>query len=482
MALPDKNKLKFNIRKDAKSLMEAIEKRFGGNKETKKVQKTLLKQQYENFIGLSFESLDQIHDRLQKLISNLEIIGESISQEDINLKFLRSLPTESMRLRSRVPLLLAPLHKTFILYLHKTLTALMSQLVLLLVFLLSNSLQLDNDDLKQIDADNLEEMDLKWQMAILTMRARRRGNFTKECRSPKDTRNKDTQRRNLPVETSTSNALVLQCDGVDSYDWSFQADEELTKYALMAFTYSSSSIFDNEIENVFEEDIKLLKHDVMLRDNALVDLRKKFKKAEQEREELKLKLENFQTSSKNLRKCMPPKLNLVFYDAPTANETVPTILNVEPSTTKPNKDLPSVKPVKHPIPAENFRKAIPKSRGHRHSWNRKACFVCKSLTHLIKDRDYYKKKMVQNLVRNHAMRRNHQHYERITHPHPHRHVVPTAVLTRSRLVPFTAARPVTIAGVKGNLLWKPKCLVLDHVSRHTSASMTLKKFDYTDAL
>nr|GFD50395.1 ribonuclease H-like domain-containing protein [Tanacetum cinerariifolium] len=64
MALPDKHQLKFNIHKDAKSLMEAIEKRFGGNKETKKVQKTLIKQHYENFTGSSSESLDQIHDRL----------------------------------------------------------------------------------------------------------------------------------------------------------------------------------------------------------------------------------------------------------------------------------------------------------------------------------------------------------------------------------------------------------------------------------
>nr|GEU80065.1 putative ribonuclease H-like domain-containing protein [Tanacetum cinerariifolium] len=94
MALPDKHYLKFNIHKDAKTLMEAIEKRFGRNKGTKKVQKTILKQQYENFTGSSSESLDQIHDRLQKLISQLEILGESLSQEDINLKFLRSLPTK----------------------------------------------------------------------------------------------------------------------------------------------------------------------------------------------------------------------------------------------------------------------------------------------------------------------------------------------------------------------------------------------------
>nr|GFA95144.1 ribonuclease H-like domain-containing protein [Tanacetum cinerariifolium] len=94
MALPDKHQLKFNIHKDAKSLIEPIEKRFGGNKETKKVRKILLKQLYENFTGSSSKSLDQIHGRLQKLISQLEILGESLSREDINLKFLRSLPTE----------------------------------------------------------------------------------------------------------------------------------------------------------------------------------------------------------------------------------------------------------------------------------------------------------------------------------------------------------------------------------------------------
>nr|GFA85932.1 ribonuclease H-like domain-containing protein [Tanacetum cinerariifolium] len=59
MALHDKHQLKFNIHKDAKTLMEAIEKRFGGNKETKKVQKITLMEQYENFTSLSSESLDQ---------------------------------------------------------------------------------------------------------------------------------------------------------------------------------------------------------------------------------------------------------------------------------------------------------------------------------------------------------------------------------------------------------------------------------------
>ncbi|GJT13732.1 hypothetical protein Tco_0860774 [Tanacetum coccineum] len=84
----------FHSYKDAKLLMEAIKKSYGGNKKSKKVQRTLLKQQYENFVGLSLETMDQTFNRLQKLISQLEIQGEVITHEDMNLKLLRSLPSE----------------------------------------------------------------------------------------------------------------------------------------------------------------------------------------------------------------------------------------------------------------------------------------------------------------------------------------------------------------------------------------------------
>nr|GEY33793.1 putative ribonuclease H-like domain-containing protein [Tanacetum cinerariifolium] len=144
----------------------------------------------------------------------------------------------------------------------------------------SSSPQLDNKYLKQIDVDDLEEMDLKWRMAILTVRTRRflqrtrrnlsangptsmgfdmskvecynchmKGHFARECRSLKDTRRNraaEPQKRNVPVETYTLNALVSQCDGVGSYVWSFQAEEEPTNYALMAFSSSSSSS-DNKV-------------------------------------------------------------------------------------------------------------------------------------------------------------------------------------------------------------------------------------------
>ncbi|GKE35725.1 hypothetical protein Tco_1455047 [Tanacetum coccineum] len=78
MGIPNEHQLKFNSIKDAKSLLQAVEKRFGGNAATKKTQRNLLKQQYENFTSSSSETLDQIFDRLQKLISQLEIHGESI--------------------------------------------------------------------------------------------------------------------------------------------------------------------------------------------------------------------------------------------------------------------------------------------------------------------------------------------------------------------------------------------------------------------
>nr|GEV89849.1 hypothetical protein [Tanacetum cinerariifolium] len=462
-----KNQLKFNIHKDAKSLMEAIEKRFGGNKEAKKVQKTLLKQQYEKFSGSSSESLDQIHDRLQKLISQLEILGESPSQEDINLKFVRSLPSEwrthTLIWRNKADLedqSLDDLFNNLKIYeaevksssstSHNTqnISFVSSQntnstnesvsgvpsvsaastkstaSILPNVDNLSNfviysfftsqsySTQLDNDDLKQIDAHDLEEIDLTWQMAMLTMRARR------------DTRNKDTQRRNVLAETSTFNALVSQCDGVGL---------ESVEARLVVYQQN---------ENVFENDIKLLRLDVMLRDNALVELRKKFKKAKKERDEFQQTLEKFQTSSKNLSKLLESQITdktglgydnqmftCVVFDCdelissesdvsvPTSpvhdSETVPNVFNVDPSTTKPAKDMsqsnrPSApiiedwvsnsedeSEVEHPTQAENLRKDIPRSRGHKHSWTRKACFVCKSVNYLIKDCDYFEKKMVQ---------------------------------------------------------------------------------------
>nr|GEX25004.1 hypothetical protein [Tanacetum cinerariifolium] len=87
-----------------------------------------------------------------------------------------------------------------------------------------SSPQLVHEDLKQINPDDMKEMDLRWQMAMLTMRARR------ECRALRnqDNKHKESSRRNL-----------VSCDGLCGYDWSDQA-EEGPNYALMAFSSLSS--------------------------------------------------------------------------------------------------------------------------------------------------------------------------------------------------------------------------------------------------
>nr|GEW45478.1 hypothetical protein [Tanacetum cinerariifolium] len=412
MALSNKHQLKFNTHKDAKSLLEAIKKRFGGNKETKK-----------NKINLKGQSLDDLFNNLKIYETKVKSLS-STSLTTQNIVFVSSQNTDSTNESvSVVNSVSAASTKVLVAALPNVDN--LSDVVIYSFFASqSNSPQLDNDDLKQIDVDDLEEMDLKWHM-VECYNCHRRGHFAKEC----------------------------------SYDWSFQADKEPTNYALMIFTSlssTSSSGSDSKVapyskactkayatlqshydkltndlrksqfdilsyktglesiearlvvyqqnENVFEEDLKLLKLNVMLRDNALVKLGKKFKKAEQEIDEP---------------------------SAPIIEDWV--------------SDSEDEYEVEHPTPAEHLRKDNLKSRVHRHSWKRKACFVCKSLNHLIKDCDYYEKKMVQKPIRNHEMKGNHQHYARMTHSHPNRHVVPTTVLTRSRLVPLTAARHVTTA-------------------------------------
>ncbi|GJS74219.1 ribonuclease H-like domain-containing protein [Tanacetum coccineum] len=247
MGIPNEHKLKFNSIKDAKSLLQAVEKRFGGNAATKK-----------------------------------------------NSKASR----------------LATIHP-----------------------------------------DDLEEMDLRWQMAMLTMRhirflkntgrkvsvngtetirfdkskvecynCHKRGHFARECRAPRnqENRNRENTRRVVPVEITTSNALV-SCDG-SGYDWSDQAEEEN--------------------EPVYEEDIKVLKREIHLREVAITELRRKLELAQKQKDEIQLTVENFENSSKNLSKLidcqivdkcktglgynvvpppytgnfMPPKPDLSFFD------------------------------------------------------------------------------------------------------------------------------------------------------------------------
>ena len=94
MTLPRDQILAFSKYKTAKTLFEEICNVFGGNDSTKKTQKTLLKQTYENFCSTSNESIDSIFTRLQKIVTQLTVFGIEVEREDLNLKFLRSLSPE----------------------------------------------------------------------------------------------------------------------------------------------------------------------------------------------------------------------------------------------------------------------------------------------------------------------------------------------------------------------------------------------------
>nr|GEV05272.1 hypothetical protein [Tanacetum cinerariifolium] len=342
MALPNKHQLKFNIHKDAKTLMKAIGKMFGGNKETKK--------------------------------------------EDINLKFLRSLPTEwrthTLIWRNKTDLEEQSLDNLF------------------------NSLKIYEAKVKSSSSASTSTQNIAFMSSNITDSTNKHVSavasvFTASAKilvsalPSVDTLSNARIGRNLGENGPTSMGFDMskvKCYNCHrkghfarecSYDWSFQEEEEPTNYALMAFTSSSSSSSNNE-----------------LRDNALVVLRQNLEKAKQERDYLKLKLVKFQTSLKNLRQLlasqtndktglgyntqvftssmfdcdeiftsksddslptsliydryhsghgyhaipppytgtfMPPKPDLVFHDVPNVNETVHTAFNVELTPTKPEK-------------------------------------------------------------------------------------------------------------------------------------------------
>ncbi|GKC28676.1 putative ribonuclease H-like domain-containing protein [Tanacetum coccineum] len=269
--IPNENQLKFNSIKDAKNLLEAVEKRFGGNATTRKTQRNLLKQQYKNFTAPSSEMLDQTFNRLQNLVSQLELLDEKLSQEDVNPKLLRSLSpewnTHAVVWRNKVVLDTMSMDDLYsnLKVTNGAVNTVYGVSIANTQVNAANSINIDN--LSDAVIYDMEEMDLRWQIAMLTMRARsflknigrkltvndnetnkskmkcynchKRGNFARECRAPRnqDNKKKESSKRSVHVETSTSTTLV-SCDDLGGYNWSDQAKEG-PNYALMAFSSSS---------------------------------------------------------------------------------------------------------------------------------------------------------------------------------------------------------------------------------------------------
>ncbi|GJR51409.1 hypothetical protein Tco_1401930 [Tanacetum coccineum] len=442
MALSNEHQLKFNTYKDAKSLMQAIENRFRGNTATKKTQKNLLKQQYENFVASSTEAMHTFVWRnkpeietlsLDDLFNNLkayesEVKGKSNSTTNShNVAFLSigSTNNASGAVNTAQGVNTASTQgaadsskfgKKF------------SNAMIYSFFASQSSIpQLDNEVRQQINPSDLEEMDLRWNIAMLTMGAKRflkntgRNldiNNKERIGAPKnqdsmnqDSRNKEPIRRTVPIEETTSNALVSQCDGF-SYDWSDQAEEGPTNFALMAYSSTSSNSSTNsevsndsnccssclecvkdlkeqneqlvkdlrtarvsvvsyktglesvearlvvfkKNESVYEEDIKLLKREVYLRDLDIAELKRKLELVTKEKDEImdkcKTGLGYNVVPPPYTGNFMPPKHDLVYPSLDdfvevneSASESVvekPTVETNEPKTARKENGAPII--------------------------------------------------------------------------------------------------------------------------------------------
>nr|GEV54826.1 ribonuclease H-like domain-containing protein [Tanacetum cinerariifolium] len=249
LAIPDEHLLKFHSINDAKSLWEAIMIRFGGNTESKKMHKTILKQQYENFIASRSEGLDKTYDMFQKLISQLELNGEVISQEDANIKLLRSLPPAwnniTLIKRNKLDietLSMDDLYKNLKVYeaeikgINETVNVAYDIPAAGSKEQPSASSYADDRTGRNLNFNGKEPVGFD-KTKVECYNCHRRSNFARECRAPRNQGNRsaDNERRVVPVETLAS-ALVVQ-DGLVGYDWSYQAEERPTDFALM--THSS---------------------------------------------------------------------------------------------------------------------------------------------------------------------------------------------------------------------------------------------------
>ncbi|GKB51467.1 hypothetical protein Tco_0902220 [Tanacetum coccineum] len=335
------------------------------------IEKNVLKQQFENFSVSDTEGLDKAYDRFQKLISLLEVHGVAVSNEDANQEFLRALHSSwnnvALIMRNKTgidDLDIDDMYNNLKVFEAdiKSLSGSSSnsQNVAFLFAEDTNNInevntansvstasghnshpQLDDEDLKQIDHDDLEEMDLKWQVAMLSIRVKR---FYKK-----------TGRKLIFNGKEHDNALIMQ-DGL-GYDWSYIAQDEPTEFALMAYTSGSDTevqscskncvktyeklqkqfdeqrqtlskanleivayqlglesveaqlIVHQKNEAVYEEKIVVLEFEIKDKGNAVTRLTNQLEQTLKEKEDLKAKLEQFETSSKNLTKLINSQIS-----------------------------------------------------------------------------------------------------------------------------------------------------------------------------
>ncbi|GKD33102.1 hypothetical protein Tco_1248611 [Tanacetum coccineum] len=196
---------------------------------------------------------------------------------------------------------------------------------------------MDNEDLEQIDTDDLEEIDLKWQMVMLTMKDRR---FINKTGRKLDVNGKET------IGFDKTKVECYNFHRIGSLSSDFEPQLNVGAYKTCLESVKARLVVYKKNENVFEENIKVLKLDIHLRDIALTELRKKLKKAEKERDEIKLTLENSPSFYWELHALKP---DLIFADMNehVVSESVTSVPTVATSEAKTSESKP--KSVSEPL-------------------------------------------------------------------------------------------------------------------------------------
>ncbi|GJU75621.1 putative ribonuclease H-like domain-containing protein, partial [Tanacetum coccineum] len=256
---------KFHKMTDAKEMWEAIKSRFGGNDESKKMQKV--------FESIEFHGAGVVtNDENQKFLRVFEsdVKGSTASSSSTqNVAFISENTSSTNDVSTAYGVSNSFGHNSQ--YEHTSSYSLLANQ--------SSCPQLDHEDLEQLDEFDLEEMDLKWQVAMISMRMKKfykktgrklqfdakepvgfdktkvecyschkTGHFARECRSKGNqdsrrrdtwnTRNKDKENRRRTGKQEDSKALVtLDGEGVD---WTSHSEDEQENYALMACSSSGS--------------------------------------------------------------------------------------------------------------------------------------------------------------------------------------------------------------------------------------------------
>ncbi|GJQ90116.1 retrovirus-related pol polyprotein from transposon TNT 1-94 [Tanacetum coccineum] len=319
MALPNEHQLTFSQYNDAKTMYAAIKTRFRGNEASKKTQKALLKQQYENFNALSSESLDSIFNRLQKLVSRLVILGVIITPEDLNSKFLRSLPPEWnthvviwMNKANIETMSIDDLYNNFKIVeqeVKKSVGA--STGTQYMAFMTTPSTSSTNEvntansackvstvnpnvntasssDLEQIHEDDLEAMDLKWKLSLLSMRAKR---YFQRTGKKIFINANDLARRTNSDKYGSNGILRL-----------------LATYKRGLATVEDQLVTFRKNEVLFSEEIAVLKREVGCKNYEIGMLKTEFDKIKQEKEGIDIKIAKFVNASKCLDKLLESQI------------------------------------------------------------------------------------------------------------------------------------------------------------------------------